>query len=1137
MKKRNWQRRGHTLRDDIRLRIELLESRNLLAVMRVVDWNTLNGPNDATGDANFSTIFQAIGNETVQGNTQPISILALQETDPPGPGGDSIGRIDSILDSLYPSANYEFYVTPVDGGGDSTGFVYDTTSVTLLEAVQVGGGTLTHNVSRGKFRPDGTAGESDFYVYSIHLKSGSTLADATLRGSEASLLRSDADALGEGANVLFVGDFNLQGSSEAAYTAFVSAGAGQLQDVADAPGAWNNNPAFKNLHTQDPQTTMDDRFDIQFASGEFFNGVGLDYVNNSYHVFGNNGTHTFDMPITTGTGASVAVLNALAAASDHLPVVADYQIIASTPNVRITQTFGGTKVVEGGLYDTYHIVLDTVPATDVTVTVTPNAQVDVGNGAGVARVFTFTPANALTPQTVIVRAADDAVGEGDHVGVISHTSASSDASYNGLAVASVNVAIVDNHAPKIVINELDADQNATDTGEFIELYDGGVGNVSLNGYVVVFYNGGDANNASYFAVDLAGKQTNADGFFVLGNAAVSPAPGLVFANNSLQNGADAVALYFGSPVSAFPNGTPPTTTNLRDAVVYDTSDADDADLIAALTPGQPQINENDNGAGITESISRLPDGGTPLQTTTYKAQTPTPGTFNTIYPYGIEFLQSDSRVDVSEAGVTDSYQIALQSIPTANVQITVDPDNQTDLGAGAGVAIVLTFSPANALIPQTITVAAVDDLLVEGVHTSTITHTASSADGRYNSLAIGNVIANIVDNDAAAPASIVISEIMYNPASNENSPGVGEWIEIVNTGAAATDLSGWLFDDEDSTNWSAIPNGTVLQPNQIAVFFDADFTTAAEFRTEWNVPNSALVVGIGWGSLANNPSATNEILELLNIVGEQMDLVNYDDANPWPSGADGPSIYLKSLSVDNNNGANWARSTVGAKGAISPAGPAFSTSDVGSPGRVGTPGDYNSDGSVDAADYVVWRKTLGSTTDLRADGSGLTPGVPNGVVDQYDYDFWRANFGVGGGAGSGAAIGVGSVIAGGGSSAAVNVLPLVSEANVTVGDVGEAIAGAPVVQDVAIRELFLPVITQGSPVRGRPLSRPDLQLEGVAVDPLLTLVSSSGQSFRREDVDSSSSNQESAASCADAGDELFAEFENDALDLAGFRVA
>jgi ELWxxDGT repeat protein len=54
-------------------------------------------------------------------------------------------------------------------------------------------------------------------------------------------------------------------------------------------------------------------------------------------------------------------------------------------------------------------------------------------------------------------------------------------------------------------------------------------------------------------------------------------------------------------------------------------------------------------------------------------------------------------------------------------------------------------------------------------------------------------------------------------------------------------------------------------------------------------------------------------------------------------------------------------------------------------------GDYNANGTVDAADYVVWRKTLGSTTDLRANGDNTGPSA--GVIDQADYAVWRANFG------------------------------------------------------------------------------------------------------------------------------------------------
>jgi hypothetical protein len=53
-------------------------------------------------------------------------------------------------------------------------------------------------------------------------------------------------------------------------------------------------------------------------------------------------------------------------------------------------------------------------------------------------------------------------------------------------------------------------------------------------------------------------------------------------------------------------------------------------------------------------------------------------------------------------------------------------------------------------------------------------------------------------------------------------------------------------------------------------------------------------------------------------------------------------------------------------------------------------GDYNLNGVVDAADYLVWRKTLGGTNVPAysgADGDGDT------TIDQDDYVVWRAHFG------------------------------------------------------------------------------------------------------------------------------------------------
>jgi len=49
-------------------------------------------------------------------------------------------------------------------------------------------------------------------------------------------------------------------------------------------------------------------------------------------------------------------------------------------------------------------------------------------------------------------------------------------------------------------------------------------------------------------------------------------------------------------------------------------------------------------------------------------------------------------------------------------------------------------------------------------------------------------------------------------------------------------------------------------------------------------------------------------------------------------------------------------------------------------------GDYNNDGVVNAADYVVWRKSNGQNVTLPNDS---TPGT----VSAADYTVWRANFG------------------------------------------------------------------------------------------------------------------------------------------------
>jgi hypothetical protein len=230
-------------------------------------------------------------------------------------------------------------------------------------------------------------------------------------------------------------------------------------------------------------------------------------------------------------------------------------------------------------------------------TVVDNASTDISSSANVS--YTTDMVEYAIPWSVVGRPYSDTIclvtilAGGDNWGAADSMPDNASTNGDGGPDGLTNLYCF-GYAPyqdELVINELDADTPGVDAAEFIEIYDGGHGNSALDGLVLVFYNG--SGDVSYYAIDLDSYTTDANGYFVAGNAAV-PGVDVTFAGNLLQNGQDAVALYWGDAAD-FPNNTPVTTANLVDAIVYDTDDADDPGLLALLNSGQPQVNENENG--------------------------------------------------------------------------------------------------------------------------------------------------------------------------------------------------------------------------------------------------------------------------------------------------------------------------------------------------------------------------------------------------------------------------------------------------------------------------------------------------------------------------------------------------------------
>lgn len=85
--------------------------------------------------------------------------------------------------------------------------------------------------------------------------------------------------------------------------------------------------------------------------------------------------------------------------------------------------------------------------------------------------------------------------------------------------------------------------------------------------------------------------------------------------------------------------------------------------------------------------------------------------------------------------------------------------------------------------------------------------------------------------------------------------------------------------------------------------------------------------------------------------------------------------------------AHYADLTQGTTGAVGALG--MQLAPRGLPNVLRGPGDYNGNGVNDAADYTIWRDTLGDVVPV---GTGAD-GDASGVIDAGDYDAWANNFG------------------------------------------------------------------------------------------------------------------------------------------------
>ncbi|GAB4410284.1 MAG: hypothetical protein Fur0044_03990 [Anaerolineae bacterium] len=224
---------------------------------------------------------------------------------------------------------------------------------------------------------------------------------------------------------------------------------------------------------------------------------------------------------------------------------------------------------------------------------------------------------------------------------------------------------------------------------------------------------------------------------------------------------------------------------------------------------------------------------------------------------GVTVIEAGGSTTVTEGGITDTYTIQLDTIPTATVTVTVNTGSQINPIAN------LTF-PANpsALTPQIVTVTATDDTAVEGDHSQTITHSASG--GGYDGTTIADVTANITDNDIAYTLAASQARVTEgNTGATPISFTLTRTGDITRSSTVDFSLGGTATNGVDYNNivpaGPTIVFGAGVTQTQVTLDVLGDFIVEPNETVTVSLSNASGTNASGTGTISGSPASSTII--------------------------------------------------------------------------------------------------------------------------------------------------------------------------------------------------------------------------------------------------------------------------------------
>ncbi|MFK7771152.1 MAG: T9SS type A sorting domain-containing protein [Saprospiraceae bacterium] len=224
--------------------------------------------------------------------------------------------------------------------------------------------------------------------------------------------------------------------------------------------------------------------------------------------------------------------------------------------------------------------------------------------------------------------------------------------------------------------------------------------------------------------------------------------------------------------------------------------------------------------------------------------------------------------NTSESGTTATFDVTLNTAPATDVVLNVTSGNIAENSVSPST---LTFTTGDYNVAQTVTVTGVDDLIIDGNQTTTITVATNNAtsDDEYDDL---SQTVDVINEDDECAITTVAATASCN---GNNTDFIVTWTEVNTSGTVEVDINGVGYQTITNGGTYTITGPTTAATGVTLTVRDANDNSCMATTTV-DIPLCPIPVpNIFISEVSDASSFSNDFLELHNNSNFSVDLTDY----------------------------------------------------------------------------------------------------------------------------------------------------------------------------------------------------------------------------------------------------------------------